>query len=204
VRSRFLKLPFEELDRNTPIDFAPPPPWHNGKIEQELQWLISCIGPNLSRFNTDSTRVRDCEKFLTKLFKVQYPDSNPAREMEIVARTLNMTLQVYHTYTLDHFELRPIVKWFADVWVPQEIALMQSNKVNILGSFLKDVWSMRSNDIKSHGDNIVWVHNNRRLFYPGIDHHSLIDNMFHALHINQLCRIVDRKYGKNKYDVIQV
>lgn len=190
MRSRFIKYPFEKLNHAMVVDFSPPPPCDIKAIGEEMEMFISSIGPDLCRFQSDPDRVNDCAALLGKLM-----GRLPQREERLAAATLEMTLQVYHTYT--NLDLRPIVEWHSDVWVPQESRVLeqQTNTDDSLGNFLRDVWTLRRVDPVAATNSLVWAHVYRTKFIEGADDPSLLDNKCHALAMRPLLALVERNLG---------
>jgi hypothetical protein len=165
VRSRFIKYPFDKLIRNFEIDFSEPPPCDDlAQIGQDIETLISSIGPDLSRFLTDRDRVADVIEFLGKIM-----GRSPQREERLAAATLDMALQVYHTYT--RVDLRHVVQWHADVWVPQQMRVIEDEKVSddVLGCFIRDVWDLNRKDPIANPNGVVWAHLYRTKFFASCD-----------------------------------
>lgn len=193
MRSRFIKYPFEKLNHAMAVDFSPPPPCDIKAIGSEMEMFISAIGPDLCRFQSDPDRVKDCADLLGKLM-----GRLPQREERLAAATLDMTLQVYHTYT--NLDLRPIVEWHSDVWVHQESSVLeqQINTDDCLGNFIRDVWTLRRVDPIAAANSLVWAHVYRTKFIAGTDYPYLLGDKYHALALRPLLVMVERNLG-HKY-----
>jgi hypothetical protein len=96
-----------------------------------METFISSIGPDLCRFSSDRDRVAVVIEFLGKLMG-RPPEE---REERLAAATLDMALQVYHTYTT--VDLRHLVQWHADVWVPQQMRVIEDELLSddVLGNW---------------------------------------------------------------------
>jgi hypothetical protein len=111
-----------------------------------------------------------------------------------------MALQVYHTYT--SVDLRYFVQWHSDVWVPQQMRVIEDELLSddVLGNFLHDVWELKRKDPIASPNSVLWAHLYRTKFFEGdrviIDDPLLVGNKFHAFPLRPLLEFVNAKGNK--------
>lgn len=215
VRSRLLTLTFDTLRRGDgeqpdderlpyepeehPDTSMPPttplPPTSVTALGPVFETLISCLGPHLTKFKSDSERASVFINFLGQLL-----GRTPEREERIAAFTFDLVCYIYNDCT--RLPLDYIIDWIANNWVAQTQRQIDDQEMadDSLGNFVRDINDCLFADVATNSLCFIWDNIMRRKFIRGVDPDHLVDGDYYAISVRGVMALFEHKFKeKNRY-----